>query len=144
VEFARSVVSRLRRFVGDRRRSPRQAVRLPFIISISGGAKNLNGTKRSSSIGGHTLDLSDSGLALVVPSIRLGEHHLVGENRSFTVKLDLPPGPVEMQVAPVRYEALDEDKNESGFLIGVKIVSMTDMDRAKFGDYVSELLAQKN
>lgn len=144
MEFARSVVSRLRRFVGDRRRSPRQAVRLPFLISISGGAKNLNGTKRSSSIGGHTLDLSDSGLALVVPSIRLGEHHLVGENRSFTVKLDLPPGPVEMQVAPVRYEALDEDKNESGFLIGVKIVSMTDMDRAKFGDYVSELLAQKN
>jgi hypothetical protein len=143
VEFARSVVSRLRQFVGDRRRSPRQAVRLPFTISISGGAKNLNGTKRSSSIGGHTLDLSESGLALIVPSIRLGEHHLVGENRSFIVSLDLPPGPVEMQVAPVRYEALDQEASESGFLIGVKIISMPDMDRAKFGDYVSELLALK-
>ncbi len=144
MEFARSVVSRLRRFVGDRRRSPRQAVRLPFMISISGGAKNLNGTKRSSSIGGHTLDLSDSGLALIVPSIRLGEHHLVGENRSFSVRLELPRGPVEMQVAPVRYEALDQDASESGFLIGVRIISIADKDRAKFGDYVSELLTQKN
>ncbi|MDQ5847106.1 MAG: PilZ domain-containing protein [Acidobacteriota bacterium] len=114
------------------------------MISISGGAKNLNGTKRSSSIGGHTLDLSDSGLALIVPSIRLGEHHLVGENRSFSVRLELPRGPVEMQVAPVRYEALDQDASESGFLIGVRIISIADKDRAKFGDYVSELLTQKN
>ena len=144
MEFARSVVSRLRQFVGDRRRSPRQTARLPFTIFISGGAKHLDGTKRRSSTSGHTLDLSESGLALIVPSIRLGEHHLVGENRSFTVRLELPYGPVEMQVAPVRYEALDQAASESGFLIGVKIISMSDKDRAKFCDYVLELFAQKD
>jgi hypothetical protein len=135
------MVSRLRQFVGDRRHSRRHKVRLPFTIFVSGGAKSLNGTRRRSSLDGHTSDLSESGLALIVPSIRLGEHHLIGENRNFTVRLELPTGPIEMQVAPVRYEALDETRSETGFLVGVKIVWMADTDRPKFEKYVSDLLA---
>lgn len=144
MEFARSVVSRMRKFVGERRRSRRQQVRLPFTIFVSGGAKSLNGTIKRSSINGHTLDLSESGLALIVPSIRLGEHHLVGENRNFTVRLELPRGPVEIQVVPVRYEALDEDGGETGFLIGVRIIGMADTDRAALVKYVSDLLRQQS
>jgi hypothetical protein len=87
----------------------------------------------------HTLDLSANGLALIVPQITLGEHHLVGENRSLNVELQLPGGPVEMQVAPVRYERLEDDEHETGYLIAVKIVWMADDDRAKFASYVSSL-----
>ena len=92
---------------------------------------------------GHTLDLNQTGLSLIVPAIRLGEHHLVGENRALSVKLELPAGPVEMQVAPVRYETLEEHKSETGYLIGVKIVKMSEEDRAKFREYVSTLLDPK-
>lgn len=142
-EFTRGIVSRLRQFVGDRRRSKRQRVRLAFSISVVSPAKSRNGTRRMSSMDGHTLDISTTGMAVIVPAIRLGEHHLVGENRNLNVKLELPVGPVEMQVTPVRYEALDEHPSEKGYLIGVKIVGMPADDRAKFSEYVNSLLERK-
>lgn len=92
---------------------------------------------------GHTLDVSPHGLSLIIPKITLGEHHLVGENRSLNVKLELPEGPVEMQVMPIRYESLEEHETESGYLIGARIVGMLDGDRAKFTDYVSSLIGRK-
>jgi hypothetical protein len=82
-------------------------------------------------------------MALIVPAIRLGEHHLVGENRSFKVKLELPVGPIEMQVAPVRYETLEEHGTETGYLIGVRIIGMREEDRARFEKYAATLLNRK-
>lgn len=92
---------------------------------------------------GHTADLSANGLALIVPAITLAEHHLVGENRSLNVSIELPGGPIELQVMPVRYERLEEHKTESGYLIGVKIVGMSTIDRARFTDFVAAALARK-
>ncbi len=143
-ELARSIVSRLRQLVGDRRHSKRLKVRLPFSLSLASLTRNLNGTKRVNSVEGHTLDLSPNGLALVVPAITLGEHHLVGENRSLSIKLELPGGPVEMQVMPVRYQSLDEHETETGYLIATRIVSMSDEDRAKFVNYASTLPRAKD
>jgi hypothetical protein len=92
---------------------------------------------------GHTLDLSPNGLSLIIPKITLGEHHLIGENRSLNVKLQLPAGTVEMQVMPIRYESLEEHETETGYLIGAKIVGMADVDRAKFTEFVATLPARK-
>lgn len=89
------------------------------------------------------MDLSPNGLALVVPRITLGEHHLVGENRGLNLKLLLPGGPVEMQVTPVRYERLDEDQPETGYLIAAKIVRISDDDRSKYSAYVASLRENK-
>jgi hypothetical protein len=141
-EFTRAIVARLRQYLGDRRRSKRHNVRLRFRVSLAAPAKNLNGTKRIASLDGHTLDLSEHGLALIVPAITLGEHHLVGENRSLNVELELPGGPVEIDVAPVRYESLQEHKTETGYLIGVKIMGMSEEDRIRYADYVASLLAR--
>jgi hypothetical protein len=142
-EFARTIVSRLRQLVGDRRHSKRLNVRLPFSLSLASPARGLNGTRRIISMEGHTLDLSPNGMSLITPKITLGEHHLVGEHRGLNVKLELPQGPVEMQVMPVRYESLEEHETETGYLIGVRIVRMPDEDRAKFAEYVSTLLERK-
>lgn len=138
-EFARTIVSRMRQYMGDRRHSTRHNIRLNFRLSLASPARNLNGNHKVSSVDGHTLDVGHGGLALVVPAITLGEHHLVGVNRSLQVKLELPAGPVEMQVAPVRYERLDEHKTETGYLIGVKILTMSDTDRASFSDYLATI-----
>jgi len=92
---------------------------------------------------GHTFDLNATGLSLVIPKITLGEHHLVGENRSLNVKLELPQGPIEMQVLPVRYESLEDHETETGYLIGVEIVAMHNGDRARFVEYFSTLIGQK-
>ena len=138
-EFARTIVSRLRQYVGNRRHSKRQCIRLDFSLSLAPVTKSLNGTRRISSMAGHTLDLHANGLGLIVPQITLGEHHLIGENRVLNVKLHLPSGPVELQAAPVRYERLEEGQPDTGYLIAVKIVYMPDDDRARFAEYIATL-----
>ncbi|HKP47263.1 MAG TPA: PilZ domain-containing protein [Pyrinomonadaceae bacterium] len=138
-ELTRSLVSQLRRFVGDRRHSKRKKTRLSFTLSLVRPALSRNGSMRSNSMKGHTLDISETGLGLVVPAIILDEHHLIGENRRLRVQLELGSGMVEMQLAPIRYESLDEHKTETGYLIGAKIVEMADADRARFSEFVSSL-----
>lgn len=141
--LARSVVARLRQYVGDRRHSNRQRVRLPFTILFGGPARGVRGSSpRPVTLEGHTLDMSAGGLALIVPAIRVGEHHLVGEGPSFKLRLELAEGPLEMRVATVRYESLDEQATESGFIVGVKIVEMEEADRRTYSEYVSKLMNQ--
>jgi len=86
------------------------------------------------------LDISTSGVALIVPAIRIGEHYLVGEDRRLQLTLELPVGPVEMEAAPVRYESLEEHETETGYLIGVRIVGISDEDKAQYNLYIKRLL----
>ena len=139
-ELPRRIVSRLRRFIGNRRRSKRAQARLKFTLSLGDPRVNSNGSRRLPSLNGHTLDVSVTGLALVVPAIRIGEHYVAGVERRLHLNLELPTGPVQMTVAPVRYESLEEDANESGYVVGVRIMEMSDTDRVKFGDYLKRLL----
>ena len=140
-ELPRRIVSRLRRFIGNRRHCKRVRARLSFTLSLSDPRVSSNGARRLPHLEGHTLDVSSTGLALVVPAIRIGEHYLVGSERRLHVKLDLPSGPVEMMLTPVRYESLDEGQEETGYLIGARIAEMADSDRASFEAYVTKLLA---
>jgi len=140
-ELPRRIVSHLRRFIGNRRRFKRVRARLDFTLSLSDPHANTNGSRRLPTLKGHTFDVSTSGLALIVPAIRIGEHYLAGAERKLYLKLELPSGPVEMKLASVRYESLDEDHEESGYLIGARIVEMVDEDRATFNAYVNKLIS---
>lgn len=139
MELARSIASRLRQYAGDRRHARRVKARLDFTLSLVGPALSSNGTKRVISIKGHTFDLSATGIALIVPSIIVNEHHLVGENRNMFVKLELPDGPLEVNVTPIRYERLDEHPTETGYLIGVKLGKVEASEKSRFESYVSKL-----
>lgn len=139
-ELPRRIVSRLRRFIGNRRGSRRVHTRLKFTLSLSDPRVSTNGARRLPSLDGHTLDVSMTGLALIVPAIRIGEHYLAGAERKLHLKLELPGGPLEMKVASARYESLEDD---SGYLIGARIVEMSDADRAEFQKYVATLLKQE-
>ena len=136
-ELPRRIVSRLRRFIGNRRRSRRVRARLTFTLSLSDPRVNSNGARRLPSLNGHTLDISSTGLALIVPAIRIGEHYLAGADRRLHVKLELPSGPVEMKVVTARYESLEDG---SGYLIGARILEMSDTDRVSFEKYVAKVL----
>src|SRR5687768_12893797 len=139
-ELPRKIVSSLRRFIGNRRRCKRVRARLTFTISLSDPRVRSNGSRRLPTVDGHTLDVSRTGLALIVPAIRIGEHYLAGADRKLHVKLELPTGPVEMKVATVRYESLEESSEETGYLIGARITEMSDQDRATYDSYVAKSL----
>ena len=140
-ELPRRIVSQLRRFIGNRRHSRRVRVRLRFTLSLSDPRVSTNGSRRLPALDGHTLDVSITGLALIVPAIRIGEHYLAGADRKLHVKLELPGGPVEMKVVTVRYENLEDG---SGYLIGARILEISDSDRAIFEKYVYSKCSSPN
>src|SRR5687768_18576101 len=142
-ELPRRIVSSLRRFIGNRRHCKRVRARLNFTVSIADRRVSTNGSRRLPTLNGHTLDVSRTGLALIVPAIRIGEHYLAGADRKLHVKLELPSGPVEMKVATVRYESLEDSHEETGYLIGARIMEMSDTDRATFEKYVAMALAHQ-
>ena len=98
-ELPRRIVSQLRRFIGNRRRSKRVRARLGFTLSLSDPRIGSNGSRRLPTLDGYTLDVSVTGVALIVPAIRIGEHYLAGGDRKLHIKLELPSGPIEMKVA---------------------------------------------
>ena len=132
-ELPRRIVSQLRRFIGNRRHHKRVRTRLTFTLSLSDPRVSTNGSRRLPTLNGYTLDVSVTGLALIVPAIRIGEHYLAGADRKLHVKLELPSGPVEMMVVSVRYEDLEDG---SGYLIGARISEISDADRASFEKYI--------
>jgi hypothetical protein len=93
---------------------------------------------------GHTCDLSADGIGLIVPAIRIGEHYLVGEDRRLHLKLELPTGSVDLNISPVRYESLEDDPQESGYVIGARINDINETDRERFNQYVRTLLSKQN
>jgi len=135
-ELPRRIASHLRRFIGNRRHSKRVRAGLSFTLSLSDPRVSTNGLRRLPTLNGRTLDVSTTGLALLVPAIRIGEHYLAGSDHRLYIKLELPSGPVEMTVATVRYETSDD---QNGYLIGARIIEMSDSDRASFEKYVSKL-----
>lgn len=141
-ELPRRIVSHLRRFIGNRRHSRRARTRLSFTLSLSDPLANSNGARRLPRLNGHTLDISSTGIALIVPAIRIGEHYLAGDERKLYVKLELPTGPVEMKVATVRYESLEDSRDDSGYLIGARILEMSETDRASFNKHVDKVLSR--
>jgi hypothetical protein len=134
------MVSQLRRFIGNRRRAKRAEARLPFTLSLEAPRGSSNGYRRLPPLKGHTLDLSTSGLALIVPAIRIGGHYLAGTDRRLYLKLELPDGMVELTLIPVRYESLEEDPEETGYVIGTRVEDIRDGDGNRYQEYVKTLL----
>ena len=144
-ELIRSIAGRLREFVGNRRRAPRYVTHLEVGLALNvtlpgtdaaGARKN---DSQSLKLAGYTRDISASGLALIVPSIRVGGQYVTGENRRLRIMLKLPTGPIEIHATPVRYSPLDEGGTDTGYLVGVQIVSMSDEDRARFDSYLDKM-----
>jgi hypothetical protein len=133
------MLKRLRRFVGNRRHASRRQVqrkaRLVFTVTVLEG----NSYGRTIPVEGLTRDISESGLALIVPSLRIGNSYLTkSECKLRIVLLNLPCGEVEIEATPVRYEDLGE---AGGHLIGVQITRISDSDRARLVQYLNTLSA---
>jgi hypothetical protein len=146
-ELIRAIAGRLREIVGNRRRAPRYLTHLEAGLALSislpyakpGGEK----TGEPLKLAGYTRDISTTGLALVVPSIRIGGQYITGESRTLEITLKLPADMIKIKATPVRYSPLEEDAADTGYLIGVQIVWMSNEDRARFDAYLQTLNAER-
>lgn len=135
-------LARLRKYVGDRRRSPRRgarfAARLPLSVSPLGEAQDFD-PGRPLSLSGVTRDLSARGLTLLLPAMRVGSHYLTDAAGYLAVKVETPSGPVCLLASPARFEHLTEGDEGYGYLLGVRIVRMSDPDRDTYLSYLKTL-----
>jgi hypothetical protein len=81
---------------------------------------------------GHTKDISEIGLALVVPIAEIDENYLAGDIARMQIELYLPKGAIKITARPVHYKPLGESSGESvfseGYLIGAEIMKVSDPD----------------
>jgi PilZ domain. len=139
-EVMRHLAARLRRFVGNRRSATRYEVRLVARVSLKERKGSANGARRNALLEGHTRDVSETGLGLSMPAIRIGEHYLTGESSILLIELELADQQtVRMQAVAVRYERLEEDEGRSEYLIGTQITEISEDDRANFLAYLKTL-----
>ena len=136
-ERLRTIASRLREFVGNRRRAPRRKVRLAVFVSLLDATP---GEPPAGGVAGHTRDASESGLAVVLPVIRLGGRYLVGDGVTLRLTLQLGERSARLYGTPVRYERLEADQDgetDPGFLVGIRLHE--DGDRALLAEYLKGL-----
>ncbi len=87
-------------------------------------------------VSGETADLSHSGIAFIVPSIRIKENYLVGENRVLNAELDLPGGKVSMKIVGQRYEQVGEHISTARYLVGASIQEITEENREAYNHFL--------
>ena len=144
-DLIRSFTAHLRELVGNRRRVPRRTARclarLPFSVSLLETKKSaVDHTEKVLSVGGRTHDLSETGLTLIVPTVRLGDRYLTDAESNLQITLELPAGPVRMLARSVRFKQFAEEDAETGFLISVCVTGMSDGERARYVEYLQTLV----
>ena len=135
----RYLLGRFRGSVGNRRRAPRYDARLSFSVSfVNEGAGDGNARPQQTLVG-RTRNLSDTGVALIIPSLRLGTNKLNDGNTTLRLMLDLPTGTAEIHVVPVRTHQLGENDADTGYLIGAKITYLSEDSRARLTKFLRGL-----
>lgn len=129
-ELLRNFIGRMRAVVANRRRSPRKRLRLVCRVSIHDPGRAADAARRAPALEAHTRDISVTGFALVAPAIRIGDRYLT--NSTLRIVLEDPAGDMSMLATSVRYEQLSADGEETGFLLGIRIIEISDEDRARF------------
>ena len=136
--------ARLREYVGDRRQAFRRAARvrahLPVTVAPLDASEEAAGARADApSVTGATRDLSDTGLTLLLPAVRVGKRYLTERDCYLGVRLDLPDEPVYLLAAPARFEQPDAGIDGYSFLLAARIVRMADDERARYLDYLNTL-----
>ena len=138
----------LRGWLSNRRRAPRHEVqleaqiqpRLLVGISLPDAQMRTGESQQLMKLIGSTRNVSESGLAIVVSSLRVGSRLVTEENCALSVVLDIyPKGLIEMEAMAVRSERLDENDKDAGYLLGVCITNMSDANRTRYLEYLAGL-----
>lgn len=137
------ISSRLRNFVGNRRETPRyKPKKEPGLIASAVLLKSANAPESklsSKPILGRTLDISETGLSLILPSIGADEEQRISPDCTLRIILALPEMTVHMIANTVYCEAVVEAETELDYIVGVVITEIGNDDRTHLIEYLSAL-----
>jgi hypothetical protein len=147
--LTQSLAARLRRFLNRRRHVLRLGVRfetrLPFLVTLLGTDQgSAKGLAHAPALLGFTRDLSETGLTLMLPSVRIGSAYLTDAESYLEVKLELPGGAVTIRTASVRFEQLPRMEAGCSYLLAVRIINMQNDDRDRYVAYLKSFGSKKS
>ena len=133
----RKLIARFNHSMAERVVSVRHKREVPIKLSFTANdsTARLDAAPKQIFITGETTDLSSSGIAFIVASIRVKENYLVGEGRALNAELDLPTGKVSMKIVGQRYERVGEHISTARYLVGASIKEMSEENREAYNDF---------
>jgi hypothetical protein len=132
--LVRKITAEITGFVWSRLTAPRKKLSVPVTICLD---SEKNTSPKTLYLKGETKDLSKSGVAILVPAIRIGEKYLVGENRTIYAVMDLPNGKIKLDLTGCRYEQhIGIHDSIATYLIGARILQMSDGDWELYDEYL--------
>jgi hypothetical protein len=136
----RELVERFNKTITERRASSRRKYQVPVKVRFAPVTDPMmvRAPIDDSFLCGKTVDMSDSGIGFMVPSIRIREKYLVGQERPLDVELDLAGKRVRMRVMGVRYERVGIHLSTEQYLIGAAITEISENDRAAYERFLVE------
>ena len=132
----RELVSRFSVTWVERRASVRKKYQVPVKVCFAPekNPHNIKGGCDDAFLSGETVDISETGIAFIVSSIRIKEKYLVGQERILNVEMDVAGKKVRMQVLGKRYERVGIHASTERYLVGAAITEMSPEDRQRY-DY---------
>lgn len=91
---------------------------------------------RNDFISGETVDISRTGIAFLVPAIRVKEKYIAGHGRNLNVEIDLPNGKVYLRAVGRRYEKVGMHSSMEKFLVGAQIENLEGQDRETYETFL--------
>ena len=127
--------------VVERRRAVRHHLQRAARLLFTSTPSELPDAGDSHTLIGHTRDISETGLSLIVPGVHASDTKFFGVRTRLRIILSLPTAMIAIEVTPVRYQWLEEHEGKKGYLIGTRITNMSEDDKAKFNEYIGQTLA---
>jgi hypothetical protein len=123
----RELITRLNRAVSEKLVAPRRGCNAPMKVWFDPDAptERAADAARAACIMGEMTDVSKSGVAFLVPFIRVKEKYLVNQERILNIEIDMPAGKVHMRAVGKRYEKVGMHTSVERFYVGAEIVSLT-------------------
>jgi hypothetical protein len=130
----REIATRFTRVMAERRSAPRKKVSVAVRVRLAPSNLSVGHIKASEklALSGATRDISTCGVGLILPSIRINEHYLVGQDHQVIVEIDIHDRTVIMKAVGRRYEEIGVHLSVKRFLVGLEIVEMSPTDRVAY------------
>jgi len=134
----REIATRFTRVLAQRRAAPRKQVSVAVRVRLAPTLQSVGHIKASEKLTlcGATFDISSCGVGVILPSIRLNEHYLVGQDHILVVEMDIHDRTIVMKAVGRRYEEVGEHLSVKRFAVGLEIVDMTATDRAAYEYFI--------
>lgn len=134
----RELINKFNRSLSERMVSSRKGHQAPIKLWFDPDIKSERALEaaRAECVLGETVDISRTGIAFLVPSIRVKEKYLVGHERVLNAEIDLPSGKINLRLMGKRYEMVGEHSTIERFHVGAHIVEIAGDSKENFNTFL--------